>query len=167
MDRHAPLPHLSGSLSLLSRSLLPSSHSSLLQILYEDIVMNSPEQWPIWIGPAQQSDSPNLCAAHPCSLCWPFVPLTRCHAVTKGTLHNLTFRRVTINNPKYSPGVLIAPSDNPATRITFDSVVVNNPASGWGVHQRNYFRCESFKGVATGTTSPVPPCFKDLTSLYS
>jgi polygalacturonase len=43
-------------------------------VLYENIVMESPEQYPIWIGPAQQSDSSNPCAAHPCSLCWPNIP---------------------------------------------------------------------------------------------
>ena len=47
--------------------------------------------------------------------------------------------------------------------VTFDGVVVNNPSSKktkWGT---NYL-CEGVQsGVATGTTSPVPPCFKDRT----
>merc|ERR1712226_1717941 len=37
-------------------------------VLYEDIVMDAPEQFAVWIGPAQQSDSDYPCAAHPCSL---------------------------------------------------------------------------------------------------
>merc|ERR1712110_554643 len=40
-------------------------------VLFENIYIEAPEQWAIWIGPAQQSDSSSLCAAHPCSLCWP------------------------------------------------------------------------------------------------
>jgi len=140
-----------------------SQPGQIEDVLYEDIVIDSPTQWPIWIGPAQQSDSLDFCAAHPCSLCWPVDPFAKCDAVSMGTYRNITLRRVTINNPKYSPGVLIAPSNNPATGIIFDSVVVNNPASGWGPHQKDYFRCESFQGIAVGDTSPVPPCFKDLT----
>ena len=33
---------------------------------YFKICSQAPEQWAIWIGPAQQSDSSSLCAAHPC-----------------------------------------------------------------------------------------------------
>lgn len=50
----------------------------ITDILYENIYMAQPEQWPIWIGSAQQSDSDNLCAAHPCSLCWPEIPGAKC-----------------------------------------------------------------------------------------
>jgi len=134
----------------------------MTDVLYEDIVMDEPEQWPIWIGPAQQSDSVDLCAAHPCSICWPETPFTKC--TPHGTFHNITLRRITINNPKMSPGVLLAPAGSPATNVTFDSVVVNGAPSGSGKHGSDYFRCDNFEGVALGGTSPVPPCFKDLTS---
>jgi hypothetical protein len=30
---------------------------NISNILYENIYMESPEQWPIWIGPAQQGKS--------------------------------------------------------------------------------------------------------------
>ena len=133
-------------------------------VLYENITIDEPEQWPIWIGPAQQSDSVDLCAAHPCSICWPEIPFTKCEAPVMGSLHNITLRRITINRPKMSPGVLIAPATNPATNITFDGVVVNDPRSGSGTHGRQYYRCDGFQGVATGGTSPVPPCFEDRTT---
>jgi hypothetical protein len=35
-------------------------------VLYENITINKPEQWAVWIGPAQQADS-----SHVCSLAWP------------------------------------------------------------------------------------------------
>ena len=38
-------------------------------ILYENIAMEEPAQWAIWIGPAQQADSGDPCHANPCSLC--------------------------------------------------------------------------------------------------
>lgn len=34
-----------------------SSPGSISNITYENIVIDNPEQWAIWIGPAQQSDS--------------------------------------------------------------------------------------------------------------
>eukprot|EP01062_Namystynia_karyoxenos_P010445 TRINITY_DN136_c0_g1_i4.p1 TRINITY_DN136_c0_g1~~TRINITY_DN136_c0_g1_i4.p1 ORF type:complete len:328 (+),score=130.76 TRINITY_DN136_c0_g1_i4:410-1393(+) len=134
---------------------------SITDILYENIVMDSPTQWPIWIGPAQQSDSDNLCAAHPCSLCWPTLPGAKCDPPASGTYANITLRNITINNPKQSPGVIMANSTNPMRNVIFENVVVNNPGKRpWG---DDYYKCENVEGVATGTTHPVPPCFKDLT----
>lgn len=51
----------------------------ITDILYENITIQEPEQWAIWIGPAQQvvsqltaqADSADICYADPCSLCWP------------------------------------------------------------------------------------------------
>ena len=37
-------------------------------VLYENIILDAPEQWAIWIGPAQQSVSSSLCNPHPCRL---------------------------------------------------------------------------------------------------
>ena len=62
-------------------------------ILYENIVMDAPQQDAIWIGPAQQSDSVELCAAHPCSICWPTVPGSVCHAPIAPYI-DITFRYV-------------------------------------------------------------------------
>eukprot|EP00660_Eupelagonema_oceanica_P007384 gene7384-24098_t len=53
----------------------------IADVTYENIVIEGAEQWAIWIGPAQQSDDRrNLCAAHPCSSCWPILPGARCGA---------------------------------------------------------------------------------------
>ena len=53
---------------------------SISDVTFEDVRIVRPEQWPIWIGPAQQSDSRRLCAPHPCSICWPEDPLAQCYA---------------------------------------------------------------------------------------
>jgi len=45
--------------------------------------------------------------------------------------------------------------------VVFDNVKVNNPGSH--PFGKTYF-CENVHGVATGDTSPVPPCFEDRTS---
>ncbi|CAK0886840.1 unnamed protein product, partial [Prorocentrum cordatum] len=121
-------------------------------VTYENIVMDAPERWAIWIGPAQQSDSRDICAAHPCSLCWPlFKPWAKCNAPDQASFINVTLRNITIRNPKMSPGVILASASSPMQNITFDNVVVENapnkPFDG-------YF-CEGVQsGLATGTTSP-------------
>ncbi len=132
---------------------------SLLLLLLRSLT----RRYAIWIGPAQQADSGDPCAAHPCSLCWPELPNSRCDAPTNGFYINITLRNITVNSPKGNPGVLLANSSALMQNVVFDNVVVNNPSATpakWGT---NYL-CEGVaSGVATGTTSPVPPCFKDQT----
>jgi len=136
-------------------------------VLFENIVMDAPEQWAIWIGPAQQCDgcgATNICSTDggPCSLCWPKVPGTHCNAPLGAQYTNITLRNITINNPKQSAGVLIADSGSPMQNVVFEDVVVNNPASKpWG--DDGYY-CKNVNGVAKGSTHPVPPCFKDMTT---
>jgi len=134
----------------------------IADVTYENIVIDNPSQWAIWIGPAQQSDSNNLCAAHPCSICWPSVPLAQCGLPTSGRYENILLRNITVNNPKSSPGIIMANESNPMVNVTFDNVVVNNPGSKpWG---NDWYKCVGVEsGVATGNTWPVPPCFKDET----
>merc|ERR1711862_1029686 len=140
-----------------------SGHVS--DVLYENIVIDEPEQWAIWIGPAQQCDGCSLtdiCSTNggPCSICWPEVPFTHCNAPDNAQYTNITLRNITINNPKQSAGVMIANKTSPMQNVVFDNVVVNNPASKpWGA---DGYYCKNVNGIATGT-SPVPPCFKDLT----
>lgn len=135
-------------------------------VLYENIVIDEPEQWAIWIGPAQQCDGCSLtdvCSTNggPCSLCWPEVPHAHCNAPDGAQYTNITLRNITINSPKQSAGVLLANVSVPMQNIVFDNVVVNNPASKpWG---KDGYYCKNVNGVATGRTSPVPPCLKDLT----
>jgi hypothetical protein len=136
-------------------------------VLYENIVMDSPQQFAVWIGPAQQCDGcslTDLCSTDggPCSLCWPTVPGARCSAAAGAQYTNITLRNITINNPKQSAGVIIANAATPMQNIVFDNVVVHNSSSKpFGDAQ---YYCENVNGIATGTTNPVPPCFKDLTT---
>lgn len=146
---------------------------SIVDVLYENIIIDEPERWGIWIGPAQQVEGGkdangtshiiNPCSAGGgCSLCWPMVPFTQCHGIRNGFYHNITLRNITINSPKQSPGVLMASSSSPMIDVYFDNVKVNNPgASKWGSN----YKCENvMSGTALGDTTPVPPCFKDLTT---
>eukprot|EP00957_Ditylum_brightwellii_P101560 7740108-Ditylum_brightwellii.AAC.1 len=77
-----------------------TTSSVIEDILFENIVMDEPEQWPIWIGPAQQSDSQNMCKANPCSLCWPFLAGATCDGEQNSEFRNITLRNISINRPK-------------------------------------------------------------------
>jgi len=136
---------------------------SISDILYENIYMEEPTGTPIWIGPAQQSDSDNLCAAHPCSICWPEVPFSKCNAPA-APYTNITLRNITIHNPKHSAGVILGNASMPMQNIVFDNVVVTGDKAGDKPFGHNYY-CEGVaSGRATGTTNPVPACFKDETT---
>lgn len=93
-------------------------------VLFENITMIEPEQWGIWIGPAQQSISGNPCKASPCSLCWPTVPGAKCDGIKEGTFRNIVLKDVTIYNPLGSPGVILADESNPIDGISFYNVTL-------------------------------------------
>lgn len=130
----------------------PSTGSaSISDILFENITIYNPEQWAIWMGPAQQT-------GQPCPLYWPQAKHSECLMSGFQTWNNITLRDVTIYNPVNSPGVLIGNASNPMKNVIFDNVVVVNPGvSPWG---EAFYDCTSIEGVAKGTTFPVPPCFK-------
>ncbi|CAE7523624.1 pgaC [Symbiodinium microadriaticum] len=131
-------------------------------VTFENIVIDEPTQWPIWIGPAQQSDSRRLCAAHPCSICWPFLPSAECNAPLS-QYRNILLKNITINSPKLSPGVIFANPETPMDGVVFEDVVFNAP--GENPWNDAYYYCDGVKGgVAKGTTWPVPPCFEDQTT---
>lgn len=122
-------------------------------ILYENIYMDAPEQWPIWIGPAQQADSVDICYADPCSLCWPDLPFAQCNMPTNASYIDVTLRNITIVNPVANTGVIMGSKTNPMQNVLFDGVVFKNPPA-------NYYVCENVEsGIATGGTYPIPNCF--------
>lgn len=137
-------------------------------VLYENIVMDAPEQWPIWIGPAQQADSVDICKADPCSLCWPELPFAECNMPANASYIDITLRNVTIRNPKQqSAGVIIGSATNPMRNVLFDDVVVQNSSPSSSLSSLKYFACENAQGVATGGTTPVPACFKNENIKFS
>ena len=98
-------------------------------VTYERVVLDAPEQWPIWIGPAQQADARNPCLANPCSLCWPMLPPALSGATCTGSLtgayERIAMRDISIYSPRHSPGVLLADPSLPMADVTFHNVVVH------------------------------------------
>uniref|UniRef100_A0A914Z5W6 Glycoside hydrolase family 28 protein n=1 Tax=Panagrolaimus superbus TaxID=310955 RepID=A0A914Z5W6_9BILA len=122
-------------------------------VLYENIVMFEPEQWPIWIGPAQQADDVDICKADPCSLCWPEDSSAQCNMPAGAQYINLILRNITVINPAKRTGIILGSATHPIQNITFDNVVVQNATE-------EYFLCQNVvNGIAIGGTSPIPSCF--------
>jgi hypothetical protein len=132
-------------------------------VTYENITIDEPHDSAIWIGPAQQSDSNELCAAHPCSICWPTVPTAKCGYPYGAIYRNITLRDIKVLSPKKPHSFVMANSSSPMQGVTFANVVVTGFKTKKG--ESYYQQCTGVKGgVATGTTSPVPPCFTDNTT---
>lgn len=131
-----------------------SNHTAIIEdILYENITMYKPEQWAIWIGPAQQADS-----SGDCSLLWPTDPFAECNIGIVSSWNNIVLRDIFIHEPKNSPGVVIGNISHPMTNIVFDNVVVTGGSDKpWG--SDGYACYGVVNGTAIGGTSPVPVCF--------
>ena len=125
---------------------------SISNILYENITIESPSEYAIWIGPAQQSDSSRLCYANPCSLCWPMLsPWVQCNIPRYGNFSNITLTNITIINPQKIVGVLLASSTNWMKNILFNNVLVNN-------YTEEKYICSNVHEIIQGTTLPRPNC---------
>eukprot|EP01061_Rhynchopus_euleeides_P021048 TRINITY_DN3421_c0_g1_i5.p1 TRINITY_DN3421_c0_g1~~TRINITY_DN3421_c0_g1_i5.p1 ORF type:complete len:494 (+),score=229.00 TRINITY_DN3421_c0_g1_i5:40-1482(+) len=136
-------------------------------VTYENLQIKGVSGWPIWIGPAQQSDSVDLCAAHPCSLCWPEDPFAKCSNDYGGQYDGVTLRNVTVTGETglRSPGVIIGSKDKPMRNVIFDNVHVDKVpllASRLGDelwYEKNEYKCEDVSGIQIlGATDPVPKC---------
>jgi len=138
--------------------------ATISNVLYENIYMDQPEQWAIWIGPAQQAVSRRLCNAAPCSLCWPDLEKfgAKCNIYPKYKYSDILLKNITIFNPtnRNGMGVILANETTPMENIVFDGVRVIG-----GDETSNYYHtCSGVtSGIAIGDTYPVPDCFEDET----
>ena len=99
-----------------SRPGAPGDTGEITNVLYENIRIDSPTQWAIWIGPQQAGYS------DACSLAWPFDPFASCPVPAGITWSDITFRNVTVVTSSLSPGVLMGNVTNPMRNIVFDNV---------------------------------------------
>lgn len=124
--------------------------ASISDILYENIVINEAQQYPIWIGPAQQT-------GNPCSLLWPYAK--SCKMSPYQTWSNIVLRNITIISPDGSPGMIMGNSSNPITNLVFEDVVVTGKIGKKPFGPTYYCEPGGVKAIATGSTNPVPSCF--------
>jgi hypothetical protein len=102
------------------------------------------------------------CKGDPCSLCWPKKGEKGggpgCSS-PPGVMANITLRNITVIKPQGSAGVIFGNDSRPIVGLVFDGVRVVQPAPD-GVWGKAFYFCEGVeRGVATGGTWPVPPCF--------
>jgi len=101
-------------------------------ILFENIIINEPATWPVWLGPAQQT---NVRDPSSCSLAWPVIPSATCVGQPHGKYRNIVFRNVTTFQPLFSAGVIMGSENFPVENVVFDNVKVL-PFTPSGVSQR-------------------------------
>jgi len=141
---------------------------AIRNVTYENLYIDEPSSWPIWIGPQQagikeDGGGYNPCDGDPCSLCWPSVKTAKCPGVA-ALIDGLTLRNVTVyNEPRTSPGVILGNASLPMRNLVFDGVRFIDPPAD-GAFGADYFLCEGVQsGVARGGSWPVPPCFQNET----
>lgn len=136
-------------------------------VTYENVRIEKPDSWPIWIGPQQAgikeaNSSYNPCDGDPCSLCWPATKSAKCPPVVGSTIRNLVLRNITISKPKTSCGVMNGDPSNPIN-VTFDGVRFIDPVTD-GAFGADCFYTQGVNGIAMGDTFPVPPGFENQTT---
>lgn len=150
--RDSIMPNSFKGLYMKSRPAPAGYTGEITGVTYQNISLWNPTQWAIWIGPQQASYE------GACNLLWPFVPGLPCPVPAGITWSDITFKDITVQGAALSPGVILGNETNPMTGLRFDNVVVRNPSTEpWG---DKFYACTNTQGVATGGTSPVPPCFK-------
>ncbi len=150
--RHSILPKTVKGIYMKSRwyDSGPQDTALIADILYENITIIEPQQYAIWIGPAQQT-------GQPCSLLWGLDPWSQCNISGCMTWRNIILKDIIIINPEQTPGVLMGNDTNPMNNVIFDNVKVIGNNIGdypWGV---DYF-CEYINGKSINS-SPKPLCF--------
>lgn len=155
--RHARMHHTFKGIYIKSGSSFdPSASGEITNILYEDIVMDTPSQVSIWIGPAQEADSKGAC-----SLLWPKLSSYCPPPPTTISWTNITLRNIQVLNAEQSPGVVLGNPARPMEGIVFDNVVFSPADSSKGPWGDKFYHCEGVSaGAAINGTFPAPLCFK-------
>ena len=130
--------------------------ATIKDIMYENITIEEPLQFAIWIGPSQQLGGS-------CSLKFPQIKDAPCEMSPAHTLTNISLRSIRIVDPYFSPGIIMGNESNPMTHLTFEGVtVVSNRRRGvdpsvrpWGL---NYL-CTGVSHSYSSSSYPSPDCF--------
>jgi hypothetical protein len=120
-------------------------------ILYENIDMDMPIWWAIYIGPQQQKQPTG---DGPGCMLYPIVP--ECHTQPRIDMHNITLRNITSKNGWLTPGIIRCNETNPCTGFVFENVQMD----GWTNNLGLGFITENVYG--TVVNSYPAPDFKQV-----
>lgn len=98
-------------------------------IWYENVTMQAPHWWAIYIGP-QQMKQPD--GDGPGCMLYPFDPKGTCTTQPRVTLRNITLKNVMVNNSLFFPVVIRCNETNPCKNFLFDNVTTDK----WHVGQK-------------------------------
>lgn len=121
-------------------------------IRYENIDIESPVWWAIYIGPQQQKQPDG--EGPGCFL----YPLGKCETQPRVPMRNVTLSNVRIRNGLLSPGIIRCNETNPCTGFVFDNV----RGDGW--MSSTPFICENIQGIAVDS-SPAPGCLVTISDV--
>jgi len=127
--------------------MTPGTGGIIANILYQDIVINNPVWWNIYIGPQQQNQPGDDKKAF-CSM---FYPFGDCATIAEVGMFNITLRNVETHGGILWPGVIRCNETMPCTGFVFDNVKHH---SWWSMIGWNYFT-ENVYGTVTDS-KPVP-----------
>jgi hypothetical protein len=136
-----------------------NASAQITNILYENITILRPRWWAIWIGPQQQNE-PYERRGDACALFYPIVD----SCPTQGTVNfeNITLRDVTIEDPFWSPGVLLGNETNPMKSVVFENVVAYSTTGSLPTRPFDGYEVQYVEGTCIGTCSPFPEGFEQL-----
>jgi hypothetical protein len=153
--RHSTLYHSYKGIYMKTRwsdnGAAPLDEASVQDVTYENITMIEPEQYSIWIGPAQQS-------GQPCELYWPQGPRSECRMSGYQTWKNILLKDIFIYNPRHSPGVLISNDTNKMQNVRFENVVIKGDIGDEPFGENFYCQDYDDSLTASESTSPMPAC---------
>eukprot|EP00929_Paragymnodinium_shiwhaense_P056785 TRINITY_DN28433_c0_g2_i1.p1 TRINITY_DN28433_c0_g2~~TRINITY_DN28433_c0_g2_i1.p1 ORF type:complete len:461 (-),score=52.83 TRINITY_DN28433_c0_g2_i1:135-1517(-) len=136
------------------------SKTAIIQdILYQDIKIDRPLWWAIWIGPQQQHE-PGSDLGEKCALTYPIH--NHCPTQSCVEFKNITLRRITVTDPLLSPGVLLG-NESSRLDVTFDDVVFKytNPIGGRFPFGR-HLKCSYADLKVAKASSGTPSCGEQL-----
>ena len=87
-------------------------------ILYENVHMDTPIWWAIWIGPQQQYQPGGTLQG--CSMIYPFSSF--CQTQPRITMRDITLRNITSTGSLLPAGVILCNATNPCTNFRFENI---------------------------------------------
>lgn len=140
--------------------------SQLTNLRYENIHIDKPVWYAIWIGPQQQQE-PHTSLGLDCSLLYPLGG-SQCPTQGCSDFENITLKDIAITNPLLSPGAIMGNASNPMRNLVFDNVVVTQDSYLAGRlpwHEKTYPFKGTYKSIhANGVCidcAPKPDGFVD------